>query len=148
MPIPTTSQPHDPSCIFCRIAAGSIPSHKIYEDDKIFVFLDIGPIVTGHTLVIPKAHYADLMETPPELAAAISRHLPALTRAVLAATGTQACHVLVNNGAEASQSVRHLHYHILPRRDGDSYKLPWPAGKLASEAAVTLVSHIQSALKA
>ena len=141
------SQPHDPNCVFCRIAAGGIPSHKIYEDDAIFAFMDIGPIVTGHTLVIPKAHYATLMDTPPELVATLSSQLPRLTRAVLAATGTQACHVLVNNGSEASLSVQHLHYHILPRCAGDGYKLPWPAGKLAAEAAVTLVNKIQMALK-
>lgn len=145
--MPPTPRPHDPACIFCRIAAGSIPSHKIYENDTIFAFLDIGPIVTGHTLIIPKAHYATLMDTPPDIAAALSRHLPALSRAVLAATGTQACHILVNNGAEASQSVRHLHYHILPRHEGDGYKLPWPAGKLAADAAAPLVDSIKSALQ-
>ena len=141
-----TPHPHEPNCLFCRIASVDIPSHKIYEDDNIFAFLDIGPIVTGHTLVIPKAHYPSLMDTPPEVAAAIGRKLPALTRAVLAATGTQACHVLVNNGAEASQSVGHVHYHILPRHDEDGYKLPWPAGKLAPEAAVVLVKQIPAAL--
>src|SRR5271154_548624 len=105
----------DPNCIFCKIAAGQIPCFKVYEDDTVLAFLDVGPLVKGHTLVIPKAHHANVMETPPELLAAINERIPKIARAVLAATGVKACHLLVNNGSEAMQSVNHLHYHILPR---------------------------------
>lgn len=138
--------PTDPACIFCRIIAGQIPSHKIYEDDTVFAFMDIGPIVKGHALVVPKAHYATLLETPAELAAAINARIPKIARAILAATGTKACHILVNNGPEASQSVPHVHYHILPRYEGDGYQLPWPAGKLEPSTAATLVAAIQQEL--
>lgn len=138
--------PNDPQCIFCRIAAGQIPSHKVYEDDVVFAFLDIGPIVRGHCLVIPKAHYPTLMETPPEVLAAVNARLPKLARAVLAATGHTACHVLTNSGAEASQSVQHLHYHILPRYQGDGYTLSWPAGKLENETARQLCKGVIAAL--
>ena len=136
----------DPTCIFCKIAAGKIPSYKIYEDDVVFAFMDIGPIVTGHTLVISKAHYPNLVETPPAVLAAINERLPKLAKAVMAATGTPACHVLTNNGPEASQSVPHLHYHILPRRHGDGYHLHWPAAQLDPTAAATIVQAITAAL--
>jgi histidine triad (HIT) family protein len=139
--------PRDAHCVFCKIIAGQIPSYKIYEDEQVFAFLDIGPIVRGHALVISKGHYPSLLETPAPVAAAIGARLPMLARAVQAATGTPACHVLVNNGAEASQSVRHLHFHILPRFANDGYKLNWDAGKIDASNAQELVSGIARALK-
>jgi histidine triad (HIT) family protein len=138
--------PHDAGCVFCRIVAGQIPCYKVYEDDVLVSFLDIGPIVFGHTLVVPKAHYRTVMETPAELLAALNARLPALTRAVLEATGRRACHVLANNGTEASQAVDHLHYHILPRYEGDGYRLNWPAAKLDGAEAAGLRAKIQAAL--
>lgn len=137
---------NDPTCVFCKIAAGKIPSHKIYEDDLVFAFMDIGPIVTGHTLVVPKAHYTNLVETPAAVVGAINERLPKLAKAVMAATGTPACHVLTNCGVEASQSVGHLHYHILPRQAGDGYKFNWPAGKLEAADAAKMVKAICEAL--
>ncbi len=136
----------DANCIFCKIVAGQIPCHKVYEDEVMLAFLDIGPIVRGHTLVIPKEHFGTVMETPGAVMAVMGARLPALVRAVLAATGTKACHVLLNNGAEASQSVGHLHYHILPRRAGDGYHVPWPAGKLEAGEAAELKGGILRAL--
>src|SRR3954469_8223252 len=113
--------PTDPNCIFCKIVAGQIPSHKVYEDDIVLAFLDIGPVVKGHTLVIPKAHHATVMEIPPEVLGAVCQRIPKIARAVLAVTGAKACHVLANNGEEAMQSVAHLHYHIMPRASGDGF---------------------------
>lgn len=139
---------HDPNCIFCKIATGQIPCHRVYEDAMVLAFLDIGPIVHGHTLVIPKEHFAALVDTPPEVLGAINQRLPKLARAVMAATGTPACHVLTNNGPEASQSVQHLHYHILPRRDGDGYRLNWPSTKLDAAAAAKLSTAVKQALGA
>ncbi|MCL2648303.1 MAG: HIT domain-containing protein, partial [Phycisphaerales bacterium] len=135
-------------CIFCKIAAGTIPSFKVFEDDVVLAFLDIGPLVPGHTLVIPKAHHATVMETPAEVLATISARIPALSRAVLAATGAKACHVLVNNGSEAMQSVAHLHYHILPRKAGDAFRIPWNAGTLDKSTASTLAENIKAQLGA
>ena len=66
----------DAGCIFCRIVAGEIPCHKVYEDDEVLSFLDVGPIVTGHTLVIPKAHYRTVMETPAAVLAAVNEVPP------------------------------------------------------------------------
>jgi histidine triad (HIT) family protein len=134
--------PTDPNCIFCKIIAGQIPCVKVYEDDAVLAFLDIGPLVPGHTLVIPKSHYATVMETPPETLAAVAQRLPKISKAVLAATGAPACHLLANNGSEAMQSVHHLHFHILPRGKGESFRIPWNAGSLDKAAATTLAANI------
>ncbi len=137
----------DDGCVFCKIAAGKIPCHKIYEDDQILAFLDIGPIVTGHTLIIPKSHCAGIMDVSPELNAAIATKIPALARAVTKAVNAPACHVLTNCGPAASQSVMHLHYHILPRYEGDKYKLPWPAGKLDAGQAHDIINLVKANLQ-
>ncbi len=135
-------QPHDGSCIFCKIVAGQIPAHKVYEDDVVFAFLDIGPLTHGHCLVIPKGHYRNILDIPPQVIAEVSSRLPKMARAVLVATGAPACHVLLNNGAEAQQSVLHLHYHIIPRATGDGFMIPWNAGKLDNKQATELGAKI------
>ena len=137
-----TPLPTDPSCIFCKIVAGQIPCYKVYEDDLVLAFLDIGPLVTGHTLVIPKGHYASLTETPGEVAAEIGRRLPALGKAVMGALGAKACNFLINNGVEAQQSIGHLHIHVLPRGLGESFRIPWVAGKVESGEAKLMAGKI------
>ena len=134
--------PTDPTCIFCKIIAGQIPCLKVYEDDVVLAFLDIGPLTNGHTLVIPKQHVATVMDAPPQLLAAVSERLPKIARAVLQASGAAACHVLVNNGSDAQQSVHHLHVHILPRVKGDSFHIPWNAGVLDKAAAGEMARQI------
>jgi histidine triad (HIT) family protein len=138
------STPSDPTCVFCKIIAGQIPCFKVYEDDMVLAFLDIGPIVPGHTLVIPKAHHATVMEIPPEVLGAVNQRIPKIAKAVLAEVGAPACHVLVNNGTEAMQSVHHLHYHILPRSDGDGFRIPWPSQAADKNAAGALAKAIAS----
>jgi histidine triad (HIT) family protein len=130
--------PHDPNCVFCKICNGQIPSHKVFEDEAVFAFLDIGPLTRGHCLLIPKAHYRNVLEIPPDLIAQVSSRLPKLAQAVLAATGAKACHILLNNGPEALQSVDHLHYHIIPRQAGDGFTIPWHAGKLDRDVGAEL----------
>lgn len=136
----------DPNCIFCKIIAGQIPCYKVFEDDTVLAFLDIQPLVPGHTLVIPKAHHASVMAIPPEVLGAINQRMPSLSRAVLRATNSPACHVLVNNGPEAMQSVHHLHYHIIPRKSGDSFRIPWHAGSLDKESGTNMVHAIKAEL--
>ena len=134
-------------CIFCRIIRGEIPAHRIYEDEAVLAFLDIGPVVTGHVLVVPKVHYKNIFDIPESNIAAVSARLPRLARAVAAAAGAASCHVLINNGSEAMQSVLHLHYHIIPRRLGDGFNVPWCPGNLSKERADELVSAITEALR-
>jgi histidine triad (HIT) family protein len=117
----------DPSCIFCRIARGEIPSMKVLEDDASLAFLDISPLAEGHVLIIPKVHRERLEEMSADEVAVITRHLPRLARAVLAVTGANAYNVLQNNGKAAQQSVGHVHFHIIPRHEGDALGYRWPA---------------------
>ena len=141
------SHPTDPSCIFCKIIAGQVPCHRVYEDDRVLAFLDIGPLSRGHTLVIPKGHWETLDEVPQEVAGACGRLLPRLGRAVRAASGAAAWNVLQNNGKLAHQAVSHVHFHIIPKTAESGLDIAWPAGKLADDEAKRLVEGIGKALK-
>lgn len=135
--------------IFSKIIAGEIPSHKVYEDDRVLAFLDIGPLSRGHTLLIPKEEAATLDQLSDDSAAAIGRILPRLCRAVLAATGATAFNVLQNNGKTAHQLVEHVHFHIIPRHeDGSGLTIKWGAGKLDGEAGRELAQKIAGAMTA
>lgn len=104
-----------PDTIFTKIIRGDIPCHRVYEDEHTLAFLDIGPLSTGHTLVIPKEPAETLDQLSDDAAAALGRVLPRLCRAVLKATGATAYNVLQNNGAAAHQAVFHVHFHIIPK---------------------------------
>lgn len=134
--------------IFDKIIAGEIPCHKVYEDDYVLAFLDIGPLSSGHTLVIPKERVAFLHQLSDDAAAAIGRVLPRLCRAVMAATGADSYNILQNNGSAAHQVVMHVHFHIIPRHGDKGLGIGWRPGTLASEEAQHLVHAIQSALAA
>jgi histidine triad (HIT) family protein len=131
--------------IFAKIIRGEIPSHKVYEDEHVFAFLDIAPIARGHTLVIPKEPAETLDKLSDEASAAIGRVLPRLCRAVMAATGATQYNVLQNNGPMAHQAVFHVHFHIIPKLDETSgLGIDWPTGKL--EDGPTLAKAIASTL--
>ena len=132
--------------VFDRILDGEIPCYRLYEDEHVLAFLDVGPLSEGHTLVIPKERVARLHELSDEAAAAIGRVLPRLCRAVLAATGAADYNVLQNNGAAAHQAVHHVHFHIIPKRGEAGLGIGWAAGKLDPAAAARLQERIRDAL--
>ena len=132
--------------IFDKILDGEIPCHRVYEDEHVLAFLDIGPLSPGHTLVIPKERKAHLHQLSDDAAAAIGRVLPRLCRAVLAATGASSYNILQNNGADAHQAVFHVHFHIIPRVNEKGLGIGWDAGSLPGEDAERLRSAIQAAL--
>ncbi len=133
--------------IFSKILRGEIPCHKVYEDEHVLAFLDVGPLSRGHTLVIPKEPAATLDALGDEASAAIGRVLPRLCRAVKKATGCEAFNVLQNNGPLAHQAVFHVHFHIIPKPDHDAgLGIEWPAGKLDPATAPTLAKAIRDAL--
>ena len=134
--------------VFDRILSGDIPCYRVYEDEHVLAFLDIGPLAEGHTLVIPKERKAHLHEISDESAAALGRVLPRLCRAVLAASGATHYNVLQNNGSEAHQVVMHVHFHIIPKLGGSGLGIRWPAGKLAAETAHELQAKMRAALGA
>ncbi len=148
--------PTDPNCIFCKIVAGQIPCHRLYEDDRVLAFLDIGPLSKGHSLIIPKGHYELISQVPEEEAAAMGRIVPGLSKAIMQATGALSWNLLQNNGGTAGQVVGHVHLHIIPRPAGDSRDeaikgngLPfkWPAGEVDHAEAGKLAEQIKDSLR-
>lgn len=107
-------------CLFCKIIAGQIPALKLYEDDKTFAFLDIGPVSKGHTLVIPKVHAQDLSSGIPEDAKTLMETVHHLAPKIMAALGAQGYNLGMNHGEVAGQEVMHTHLHIMPRYAGQS----------------------------
>ena len=133
--------------IFTRIIKGEIPSHRVYEDDHVFAFLDISPLSLGHTLVIPKEAVERLDQLSDKSAAAIGRVLPRICRAVLKATRATDYNVLQNNGAAAHQVVRHVHFHIIPKyADGSGLGIGWPAKSLDQKKGAELAEKIAKEL--
>ena len=117
--------------IFSKILRNEIPCHRVYEDDKVFAFLDVNPLSPGHVLVVPREPAETLDKLSPDASAAIGRVLPRIARAVLAATGAHAYNVLQNNGPLAHQAVMHVHFHVIPKYDdGTGLSLGWKAAKL------------------
>jgi len=137
----------DPGCIFCKIVAGEIPSLRIYEDDSVFAFLDIGPLADGHLLVIPKEHHERMDSASPDLIAAVARTLPMLSKAVMSAVGVDACNILLNVGRTAGQEVLHMHFHIIPRTSGDGLGYRWMAKKYPAGRADEVASRLRAALE-
>jgi histidine triad (HIT) family protein len=133
--------------IFSKILRGEIPCHRVYEDDLVLAFLDIGPLSQGHTLVIPKEPAITLDALSDESAAAIGRVLPRLCRALIAVTGVREYNVLQNNGAGAHQAVFHVHFHIIPKPDPtQGLGLKWPAGQVDHPKAAALADQLRTAL--
>ena len=129
----------DPNCIFCKIASGEIPTNKVYEDDDVLAFDDLEPLMPVHTLIIPKDHYRDLSDDVP------AETLGKLFSKVGLVAGMKGLsngyRVLVNTGEDASQSVKHLHVHILggglmPRpNDQDWGEFATNAAEIAAQKA-------------
>ncbi len=116
-------------CIFCKIVAGEIPCTRVYEDEQTLVFMDIGPIIKGHLLVIPKQHHDPITETPDE----VLSHLIAVVKKIAAAQKKalkcDGCNIIQNNGACSGQAVPHLHFHVIPRFENDGHTWNWAAKK-------------------
>jgi histidine triad (HIT) family protein len=117
------------NCIFCKIITGEIPSYKVYEDDSVIAFLDINPVSEGHTLVVPKDHFEKFDECSDSVSEAIGPRIRKISKAVSTAVGADGYNLLCNNGRAAGQLVGHVHFHIIPRNNGDGILKGWPAGK-------------------
>ncbi|WP_410765915.1 HIT family protein [Haloferax sp. DFSO60] len=108
-----------PDCIFCAIASGDIPGRVVHETEHTLAFLDVNPLASGHTLVIPKDHYERLDEVPAELSEELFGAVSELVPRVEDAVDADATNVGINNGPAAGQEVDHVHIHIVPRFEGD-----------------------------
>ncbi len=106
-------------CIFCKIANGEIPSDTVYEDEHFRAILDLSPAVKGHTLIIPKEHFDNLLVADDEVTAQIFKLAKRIGNAVKSALNCDGINVVQNNGEAAGQTVHHLHVHVIPRyKDG------------------------------
>ena len=132
-------------CIFCKIINREIPCSKVYENDKVMAFLDIAPVNKGHTLVVPKEHHKDLLDTPDNLLAETIKVIKKVAKAVMRATGAEGFNLGVNNGKAAGQVVMHLHFHIMPRFEDDGLKL-WSGKKYEGKEEEETAEKIRSLL--
>ena len=130
-------------CIFCKIIAGDIPAYKVYEDDDVLVFLDIAPVNPGHTLVVPKKHYNSLLDLPETEAHKLISAVKKIVPAILAGVSANSFNLGLNVGVEAGQAVPHLHWHIMPRYEGDGLEL-WHGGSYAAGEAEKVLEKIKS----
>ncbi len=134
-------------CIFCKIVAGQIPCTRVYEDDAVLAFMDIGPIVKGHTLVIPKAHHDPLTAVPSDLLARVIEVVRRVAAAQVAGLKADGVNVHQSNGAVAGQVVPHVHFHVIPRFADDGHRWNWKAGRYDDPAEpAALAERIRAAL--
>lgn len=134
------------SCIFCGIAAGRVPCHRVYEDDAVLAFMDVNPAADGHTLVIPRGHAEnvfDIDETSMTRVAVVVRRV---ARALNEALGPDGINVVQANGPAAGQTVFHYHVHLIPRTEGERLRMhgkgpgePERLAEMASAIAERLV---------
>jgi histidine triad (HIT) family protein len=114
----------DPDCLFCKIVAGEIPSHKIDEDDKTLAFMDINPWTRGHSLVIPKEHSRNIYDADPEDLAAAHKTAQRLAQRMRDRLNCEGINVVQSSEPVAMQTVFHTHVHVIPRYSDDGLKLP------------------------
>jgi histidine triad (HIT) family protein len=133
-------------CKFCQIIAGEIPAHFVLETDDVVAFLDHRPLFPGHTLVLPRAHIETLLDVPAEFVGPFFLEVQRVTAAVTEAMEAQGTFVAENN--VVSQSVPHLHVHVVPRRRKDGLRgFFWPRTRYASDGqAAEVAARIRSRL--
>lgn len=138
----------EPSCTFCRIVAGELPAHVVLRDDHVLAFLDTRPLFAGHVLVVPLRHVTALPDLPVENVAPLFERVQRLSVAVRDACGAQGSFVAMNN--VVSQSVPHLHVHVVPRTRGDGLKgFFWPRTRYADDDhAASVAAAVAAALDA
>jgi histidine triad (HIT) family protein len=137
-------------CIFCKIASGAVPAAKIYEDDLVFAFLDIGPINPGHVLVIPKEHHESASTIPEATAGRMFRVGARIGIALKRLDAYDAYNLHLADGTAAGQVVMHAHLHVIPRGAEDNFRWNWrqlnyPEGKMA-EIANSIAEKLQKKL--
>lgn len=119
-------------CIFCKIVAGEIPCRKIYEDEKTLAFMDVANDVDGHILVIPKAHYKNILDCEPDVLNAVIRSVQKVSLHLTGRCGYDGVNLLNASDESAGQSVPHFHIHLIPRKQGDQIDA-WPDFKGAKQ---------------
>lgn len=134
------------ACLFCEIAAGDVPAQVVLEEDEFVAFLDTRPVFKGHTLLVPRRHVVTLPDLPADLRDGFLASMQRLATAMVEGIGAQGSFVAINN--TVSQSVAHLHCHVVPRTKGDGLRgFFWPRTRYADDAeAADYASRISRAL--
>ena len=125
---------YDRSNIFAKILRGEIPAHKIYEDEHTLAFMDVMPQVDGHCLVIPKANARGLLDVDPAVLAQLMKVVPKVAKACVNAMGADGFQIRQYNETAGGQTVFHLHFHVLPMKEGVPLKPH--SGKMADHAVL------------
>jgi histidine triad (HIT) family protein len=133
-------------CVFCRIVAGAIPATRVYEDDLVFAFMDIGQVNPGHVLVALKRHAESLFALQESEAAALGRASVRIAGAIREAFSPEGLSVYQANGTAAGQTVFHYHVHLLPRHAGDGMQLTWPVKNPPREKLEAYAARIRARL--
>ncbi len=136
-------------CIFCEIVAGRAPASVVYEDEDTLAFMDIHPVMGGHVLIIPKEHFRNIYDCPPEVAARLMMVAQKLAGPLRAATQCEGLNLFMANEAVAGQDVWHIHLHLIPRSTGDGFSFRFPPGyphRAAREELDEMAAKIRSCL--
>lgn len=133
-------------CVFCRIVAGQIPATRVYEDERVVAFMDIGQVNPGHVLVAVKAHAENVYALEDAQLEAVARATARIARAIRGAFSPSGLSVYQANGAAAGQTVFHYHVHLVPRLEGDGMAFTWPARNPPREVLEAHAARIRAAL--
>lgn len=132
-------------CIFCKIIKNEIPSYRLYEDRDVLVILDIAPVNHGHTLVISKKHYANMEEISDKELCRMIKIVKKISKAIIKGLGVKGYNIHINNNPVAGQVILHIHFHIIPRIEGDGLLL-WQQKKYEKNEAEEVMKKIRLAL--
>ncbi len=139
---------NDEKCVFCRIAHKQASASLVYEDESVLAFLDIRPLNEGHTLIIPKEHYANVLDIPEELVAHVYRVAKRVALAVKEATRADGISIIQQNGKAADQDIFHLHVHVIPRFKGQKLtrfrELAEADRERLNQVAARIKSHVKA----
>jgi len=133
-------------CVFCKIVAGQIPSTKVYEDEQVLTFMDLGQVNPGHVLVAVKKHAENIYQLDESQAAAVARASARVAKAIRDAFKPEGLSVYQANGKAAGQTVFHYHVHLLPRHQGDGMELTWPVKNPPREKLEEYAAKIRTAI--
>jgi len=134
------------TCVFCRIVAGEIPATRVYENEVVLAFMDIGQVNPGHVLVATKDHVENVYALDDAQAAAVARAAARIARAIRSAFAPAGLSVYQANGAAAGQTVFHYHVHLVPRLEGDGMAVHWPVQNPPRDALEAHAARIRAAL--
>jgi histidine triad (HIT) family protein len=135
-------------CVFCAIAAGRAPAEIVYADAETMAFLDVAPLAPGHLLVIPRRHVTSLWDLPPELAGPLMGTTVRMAAAIAAAFHPGGVNLFHSTGADAGQSVFHVHLHVVPRWRGDRFRPPIVADRSPDPELAATAARLRAVLDA